>query len=231
MRDALKQKLQQLESLGNNRALMSGYGSLLSAYSRHVHSQISAPGLSITIHNWSRSWITRAYHESQTYVGAVKDAGESFNALLLAAEVAPEFLQREQDYRFTQIADADIELEEFIVSTVEENGSINACSSGLEADEIELIRAYMQTHPVYVCESLSVVPADEGHPVNYSYIATCLSGCFEICGEKGVERFMRSTKGWAGEHFYDDLGDHKYPRAAVNALCDFEVGKLIKQYG
>lgn len=44
MRNTVKQKLQQLASLGENRVLLAGYGSLLSAYSRHVHSQISARG-------------------------------------------------------------------------------------------------------------------------------------------------------------------------------------------
>lgn len=149
--------------------------------------------------------------------------------MLVAVDVEPDFLQRERDYRFSKIELENIELDKYLVHTSAQDGQIESNNTRLDTDEVEVLRASLEKHPVYLCESLSIHTADEDHPVNYSYIATCLSGCAEIWGRKGVNKFMQQTKGWSNEHFNNDLKQHRYPRAAVEDLSSFDIEDLIRQ--
>ena len=177
-----------------DKTLVAGYGSLLSRDSRQRYNQINSPALPLMVHNWQRSWITRSEPERQTYVGARKVSGAKLNACLLALDLDPAFIEREQDYRFVELGSTDIEYEDF------------------KASELNLIQSFCPA--IYICESLLVQASNSDYPVNYSYINTCLMGAKELRGTKGVEDFLNLTTGWNEGSFRDDMKNIHYPRAA-----------------
>ena len=174
-----------------NTVLVAGYGSLLSQCSRQSYSEIYAPTLPVLVHTWERAWITRAWHEKQTYVGAVPNASAKLNAQLIPMQFSEEFSARERDYRFVKLNPDTIEF-----------------AGGAD------LSALMQHTPIYICESTDIYHSDAEHPVNLSYVATCLKGCYEIDGMREMQKFIQHTGGWDTSYFNNDFQEKRYPRAA-----------------
>lgn len=202
----IKSFLEQAEG----KTIVAGYGSLLSQYSRQHFSQIDSLVIPVMVHNWQRSWITRSLPEKQTYVGASRQLGASLNACVLALDVDPSFIEREQDYRFTPLQNDEIE---FLLP--------NHLSSHTMA---------LKAQTVHICESLDVNHPNEYFPVSYSYIHTCLLGAQELMGPAGINEFFRLTKGWNVSSFVNDMAHPKYPRAATSGLGSIDIRKLIETY-
>jgi hypothetical protein len=178
------------------KVLVAGYGSLLSRSSREQHSALFTPTLPVFINGWQRGWLTRAYHEAQTYVGALPNHTSRLNAQLIPTEINPALQTREQDYRFSKIDFQQLNLPPAF------------------AQNQALIDA-LQSTPIYICETLDVKEADAEHPVNFSYIATCLAGSHESCDVKGIDDFFKHTSHWHKAHINIDTDKAQYPRAAA----------------
>ncbi len=193
--DMQKDSLETWIKATQNKVLIAGYGSLLSKSSRERHSNIYLPTLAARISGWQRAWVTRSNQEKQTYVGAFRDKQSSITVQLIPTEIDPKLRVREQDYRFVQVNPQDIfNLE---------------CFTGHPG----LIQT-IHTVPIYMCETLEVVEPDREHPVNFSYIATCLAGAEEADPEAGIASFLARTYGWQKELIHLDVNKAKYPRAA-----------------
>jgi hypothetical protein len=177
------------------KVVIAGYGSLLSSSSRERHSQLFTPTIPVFVDGWQRGWLTRAYHESQTYVGALPNRQSSLNAQLIPMQINPAFETREQDYRFTKIALEQIRLPRNF------------------SQDKELSNALQRT-PIYICETLDVKEADDEHPVNFSYVATCLAGSHESCQHEGIDDFLNHTSHWRKAHINMDIERAEYPRSA-----------------
>jgi len=145
------------------------------------------------VEGWQRAWITRSLSEKQTYVGAIPKLGARLNGSLIALAFDADFQRREQDYRFTQISPDTL-----------------AIDTQLYSDEL---KEFLQQQSIYICETLDVLAPENHFPVNYSYILTCLSGCYAISGMQGVNEFLALTHGWDGP-INDDMQQALYPRAA-----------------
>lgn len=192
-----------------DKVLVAGYGSLLSQYSRRRYSNIDSLGLSVRVHGWERNWITRSLTEKQTYAGAIPNKHAALSAQIIALEFNDDFEKREQDYRFTKI----------------------------DLDSIEIIPSLAATHqallvqlskiPIYICETLAVVPSTHSFPVNMSYIETCLAGSHELSGSQGVETFFTHTQGWDTGHFNDDRNSHLYPRSTPVKMAPWNIETLL----
>ena len=177
-----------------------GYGSLLSASSRALHSDNVHPALAVTVHGFKREWITRAFHEAQTYVGATPSDQAILNAHCVPFWLNPKLQARERDYRFVQVSMAQIEVLDC------PNAQL---SHHIESSDVTL----------WICESLDVYPAHVSHPIYQSYIDTCLSGCIshfqehdQDYAELHARHFVRYTNGW--QHVVNDRSKPKYPRGA-----------------
>lgn len=187
------QTVKQFINESQGKVLIAGYGSLLSHYSRLHFSQIDCLGLPVMLEGWQRAWITRSLSEKQTYVGAVPKLGACLNASLIALELDANFHKREQDYRFTRISPDAL-----------------AIDKNLYCDALN---GFLQQQSIYICETLDVFAPENHFPVNYSYILTCLSGCYAVSGMEGVNEFLTLTHGWDGP-INDDVQHALYPRAA-----------------
>jgi hypothetical protein len=194
---------EQFIKQAEGKVLVAGYGSLLNHYSRFTFSQIDCIALPAIIQGWQRAWITRSISENQTYVGATPNTNARLNAHLIALEFDDSFEKREQDYKFTALSPETILLArpEFTLH------------KGLTS--------LLEKQPVYICETLDVQPSDANYPVNFSYILTCLQGCFEMDGAAGVASFLDLTQEWRDAIVVDDLVNPKYPRPTV--LNDFTI--------
>lgn len=182
----------------SGKVLIAGYGSLLSQDSRQRFSGIHAPTVGVKVHNWSRGWVTRAFHENQTYVGAIPKRGAWLNAQLVPTKIDPALEKREQDYRFSRVDINDIDIDD----------------SHLFLNDVTNVREIIRNTPIYICETLESHLATETYKVSFSYIATCLIGCYEKQGNKGIDDFMRSTFGLSESVLDMDVEKPKYPRAA-----------------
>lgn len=186
-----------------------GYGSLLSADSRLRFSDNPHPAISVTLQGFQRSWITRAFHEDQTYVGVLPNTAAEINAHCVPIALNPSLQQREQDYRFVQV----------------EHGSVmlNGCQNAQLWEQVDKSRIKL-----WICESLQSYPANTEFPINLSYIDTCLSGCIHHYGSRGehsnsgyadAKRFIETTTGW--QNIVDDRSSPRYPRAAHLSHSDY----------
>jgi len=182
-----------------------GYGSLLSADSRLRFSNNPHLAISVSVKGYQRSWITRAHHEQQTYVGALPNDAAEINAHCVPITLNPSLQKREQDYRFVELAHRQ----------VEPNGCQNT----------QLWAHVTQPNAkLWICESLKRDPATPDFPINLSYIDTCLSGCIQHYQglsaryniEQGIseaKRFIETTSDW--QSIVNDRHVPRYPRAAV----------------
>jgi hypothetical protein len=177
------------------KVLVAGYGSLLSSSSRELHSDLFVPALPVFVEGWQRGWLTRAYHESQTYVGAIPNSDAKLNAQLIPLEINPALQTREKDYRFSTVNLHQLKLPQAL-------------------SENQVLLDVLQNTPIYICETLDVKEADAEHPVNFSYIATCLAGAQESCEIEGITDFISHTSHWHKAHINMDLEGAQYPRAA-----------------
>ncbi|MFC3121189.1 gamma-glutamylcyclotransferase [Agaribacter flavus] len=195
-----------------DKVLVAGYGSLLSADSRRLTSNLNTPTVSVQIKNWSRAWITRAYHENQTYVGALPSQGAWLNAQLVPSQIDAALVKREQDYRLTPITIKDIELTEPSADTAS-------------------FKEILSNYPIYICETLENRPANQAYKVNFSYLATCLLGCFEKQGVEGMRAFMQTSTGLSKELLFMDNKAPLYPWAA-NLTPEFEAlcKTIVEEY-
>lgn len=195
-----------------NKVLVAGYGSLLSQYSRKTFSKIEAVGLSALVQGWQRAWITRSIDENQTYAGATPSAKHSVSVQLIALQFDSSFEKREQDYKFTPVQASDIVLNDQLKS-----------HSGIDK--------LLQTTPIYICETLKIEPSNVPFPVHFSYVNTCLQGCFENAGMQGVESFFHYTTSWNSTFFKDDSKQTRYPRATPVDKTPWQLSELLTQYG
>lgn len=193
--------VEQFIKQAEGKVLVAGYGSLLSHYSRFTYSQIECVALPIIVQGWHRAWITRSISEKQTYVGAIPNAQASLNAHLISLEFDEGFEKREQDYKFTPLSTDAILLERPDLFA----------HSGL--------RSLLENQPVYICETLDIQPSEPDYPVNFSYILTCLTGCFDMDESAGMDAFLALTKQWADAVVKDDVSNPQYPRSVpLNTL-------------
>ena len=211
----------QLEAFigqSEDKVLVAGYGSLLSEHSRRTFSQINSVGLPAMINGWQRGWITRSIAEQQTYVGAtqVTDASKqtqhSINAQLISLRFDKRFETREQDYKFTRLSPVDIELSD-------------------ELAQNKRLLQVLHSRPIYICETLYQEHSHSSYPVNYSYINTCLMGCYKQAGIAGVHAFFKHTQHWDSGVFVDDMKTAAYPRATPIEDNLWDIKTLLKQYG
>jgi hypothetical protein len=192
-----------------NKVLVAGYGSLLSQYSRKTYSKINGSGIGIAVKGWERNWITRSISENQTYAGAVPNNNRIISAQLIALEFDDDFEKREQDYRFTQIDLACLD----IISPA--------------AKAHQRLLSQLAKTPIYICETLVIEPSTSSFPVNLSYIETCLAGSYELYGDQGVESFFTHTNGWDDSHFNDDRKLHLYPRSTPVNEAPWDIMALL----
>lgn len=193
-----------------DKALVAGYGSLLSQYSREKFSSIYSQTIDVKIEGWQRGWLTRSLPENQTYASAVASVGHTISAKLIPLVFDKTFEEREQDYRFTKINRQD-------VSLIDKRLANNASLLSL-----------LEKTPIYICESIRLQESDHDYPVHYSYVDTCLAGSFESAGVDGVNEFFKHTHGWQRAHFIDDSMDIKYPRASPCSKKAWDTKALIK---
>jgi len=190
----MKQWLSQWMSDVGDMDILLGYGSLMNADSRKRHSAIVHEGIPVTVKGYARGWVTRAYHEQQTYVGAWPDNLARMNAQLVPVTFNPSLQKRERDYRFEPVCLSQLEF------------AVKAAS-----DEF---LSWLESKKLWVCHSLEIKPSDGDFPVNASYVATCLQGCEEVQGQAGIETFVTQTQHWP-DWINDDLDNPLYPRAAA----------------
>ncbi|RPJ66124.1 gamma-glutamylcyclotransferase [Alteromonas sediminis] len=209
MKGTLTSWIQRVQS----NDILLGYGSLMSADSRKRHSAIVHEGIPVTVQHFARGWVTRAYHEQQTYVGAWPEQQASLNAQLVPVTFNPGLQQREQDYQFESVSFSQLVFD-----------SVQVSESDL---------AQLKSKQFWICHTLDIVPADGEYPVNASYLATCLQGCLEAGGASEVERFINTTQYWP-DWISDDLDQPLYPRAAClshddKAHCRKVIEKLMSR--
>ena len=200
----------------NAQHFVLGYGSLLSASSRTLHSDNPHPALAVEVTGFKREWITRAFHESQTYVGAIADQESVINAHCVPFALNPKLQSRERDYRFVEVGLAQV--------------------NALNCPNVNLIEQLQKPDvSLWICESLDVYPSNAEHPIYQSYIDTCLSGCIshfdghnKEFGLQHARHFIRSTGGW--QHIVDDRADPQYPRhAMIDAYMQSLIDSLLAQ--
>ncbi|HBY39184.1 MAG TPA: gamma-glutamylcyclotransferase, partial [Alteromonas sp.] len=136
--------------------VIMGYGSLMNADSRHRHSNIPHHGIAVSVLGFERAWVTRSLPEKQTYVGAYQQADAWLNAQLVPSHLDPSIQQREQDYRFTRVSEAQLCLP-------------------YDAEVNETLASWLSERDLWICETLDTHPATNDFPVNQSYIDTCLA--------------------------------------------------------
>lgn len=153
-----------------------GYGSLLSSYSRKYYSNITSHVQALTLHGWQRSWCARYADEGATYSGAMPNSQSKIDGVLIPTKIDPALVQREREYRFTEVNLDQIKL----------SGKSNI---KLSDDDT-----------VLVCESLNPLIPNQDHPIVQSYIDTCLIGSLEVFGEVGALSFIENTSGW--DHYW-----------------------------
>ena len=147
------------------------YGSLLSKFSREVHSGITGEAVPATVHGWSRAWCAADLDEAATYAGAQPNPNAILDAVLIPTELDPALQQRERNYRFTPVPKADL-----------------VFSSSISESAIQ--------GQIVICEILAPQAATKTNPLPQSYVDTCLIGCFEAGGTQAVARFIEHTTGW-----------------------------------
>lgn len=194
---------------GDSPHFILAYGSLLSADSRERYSNITHVGIPTYVKGFSRGWVTRAFHENQTYVGAVPNSQTGLSAQLLPVNLNPALQKREQDYRFVEVDVTNLFFD------------VNQRVS-------ERLLSYLAEKTVWICETLESYVADANFPVNQSYVDTCLAGCLEHGGIAQAESFIQSTTCWDHPRV-DDRKNNQYPRAAkVNSHTQSLIDKLLE---
>ncbi|WP_100643777.1 gamma-glutamylcyclotransferase [Alteromonas facilis] len=194
---------------------MLGYGSLLSADSRERHSDHAHAAFAVSVKGFSRGWVTRAYHENQTYVGAEPASDSYLNALCTPIALNPKFQQRERDYQFKAVGLEQISFLEDIPS-----------------EYLQRIKRPGVT--LWICESLDIAPASVEYPVYLSYVDTCLAGCLSHFanldeGLDAARTFLQTTHGW--QHVIDDRANPQYPRRAnVSREHQHMISSLLNQH-
>jgi hypothetical protein len=188
-----------------------GYGSLLSHDSRLTHSGIDEIAYPLELKGWQRSWVTRSEDEKQTYVGATKKPDAVMNgALIPTHEITPELEKRESDYRFTALV-----IEDFAFTHSSE-------------EEEYFLKEQLKGKSIWLCETLKTDHPENSHPVNQSYVDTCLVGCLEIGGAEFAQQFIEQTEGWEFA-WVDDRQKKRYPRyAKVNHEEQQAIDDILK---
>ncbi|WP_124916909.1 gamma-glutamylcyclotransferase [Alteromonas flava] len=187
---------------------------MLSADSRLNHSDHGHEALAVEVAGFAREWITRAFHEQQTYVGAVLDNNATLNALCTPIALNPKLRDRERDYRFTVVEPSQITLLE-------------------EDDDGLFINVKRPGVTLWICESLQCLPAQPDYPINLSYVDTCLAGCLTHFataqqGRAAATTFIQTTAGW--QHVVDDRINPQYPRRAeVSSAQQRVISELLAQ--
>lgn len=177
-----------------------GYGSLLSDDSRLQHSDNPNSAVAVEVEGFERRWITRAFHEQQTYVGVTPKAGAQINAHCIPFTLDEALQKREQDYRFVRV-----------------DRKLVTLLSGATA--MQQARLSDEDTQLWICESLAVHPAHAQYPIYQSYIDTCLSGCLSFyahdmaLASAHARRFIQTTQGW--QHVINDRHSPQYPRHAI----------------
>ena len=197
-----------------------GYGSLLSADSRLRFSDNPHPAICVTVKGFQRAWITRAFHEQQTYVGAMPDSSGEINAHCIPITINPSLQTREQDYRFVEVDHKQV--------------LPNGCQNTELWHHVEHPQAKL-----WICESLQRYPASKEYPIHQTYVDTCLSGCLHHYrvgtniteqGIKEARRFIATTQGW--QHLLNDRETQNYPRAArLIANEHVIIDQLLSEFG
>ncbi len=182
------------------------YGSLLNHYSRTHYSGINANPVLATIHGWSRSWCAAYPDEGATYAGAIVDHGAELDGILIATEVDQGLLEREREYRFTQLS-----------------------LDRLNYDEREL--TVSSTDRIFICETVDPKGPSQQLPLPQSYVDTCLVGCFELNGLDGIARFIDQTTAWECV-WLNDRDSHIYPRSSrISTFRAKQIDDLLEQKG
>jgi hypothetical protein len=198
----IKDILNWLESEASQDYVL-GYGSLMSHSSRSQYSNIHCPSVMVNVAGYQRGWVTRSLPEQQTYVGAWENQNAKLNAQLVPVTFSADFAKREQDYEFVQV-----DIEQIDVSI---------------APESKHIHEHLAEKRVWICRTLETQTAETSHPVNASYVATCLVGCLETGDEVHAHDFFSHTHHWP-DKLFDDLDKPNYPRAA--ALTSSQKNKI-----
>jgi hypothetical protein len=187
--------LQALETwLGmiNERHIVLGYGSLLNRDSRHRHSGIAHECIEAIVLGFQRGWVTRAYHEQQTYLGVWPDPAAKINVQLVPTSINPELRQRERDYRFVPVAPEQLEF-------------------SLSEQHQQRLLEWLADKSIWICETLEILPANPDYPVSQTYIDTCLAGCLQQGGEGSAHTFIATTDYWQHPRL-NDRNAPIYPR-------------------
>lgn len=177
-----------------------GYGSLMSHDSRFRYSNINSKGVPVILSGWERGWVTSCKIENFTSVGAIQNSKEEIGALLVPVEeISSELQNREKNYRFTAVDQAQ-------VRPFFNNDSVP-----------------QEQAKFWVCEVLNPSQACHRRPIFQSYVDTCLVGCLESANESFASHFIETTFGWdvlsreenaSSMHWIDDRDGPQYPRAA-----------------
>ena len=135
-------------------------------------------------------------------------------ALIPTHEITPELEERESDYRFTRLSVDDFSFEAYM-------------------PEVEdTLKQQLQSRNIWICETLLVNAADAQHPVNQSYVDTCLIGCLEVGGSAFAQQFVEQTSGWQ-HSWINDRTEKRYPRYArvsdtEQAQIDLELASILQ---
>ncbi|MFT6085735.1 MAG: hypothetical protein ACJAWT_000355 [Glaciecola sp.] len=208
--DVWFQQLADAEKRANKDTphIVVGYGSLMSKTSRDRYSNIRSLPLPVIVNGWERAWVTKSDDEKQTYVGAYQNSSSSFNGHAFYTNIDEKLLQRELDYRFSEV-------------------TLDQLDFGLALNSSVL--EVLSHHTIYVCETLQQKLPSIEFPVNASYIDTCLKGCLEVGGLDEVTRFIKTTRHWPDAFKLDDRLKPKYPRAATICVSDCQIFDEIQK--
>lgn len=197
----------------NQKHYLVGYGSLLSHESRSRYSNIFCPNLPIIAHGWRREWLARGLEDLQTCLGVSHDASAHLNGVLLPIEqISPELRNREQDYQF-------IEVDPDNIVALQESPLVQA--------ELDKIRAYPDSHKIWICANQHKEQANIHYPIYQTYLDTCLVGCFDMGIDNFASDFIQNTHFWK-HGWINDRSNSRYIRAAlVNQQQQQQIDQLL----
>lgn len=179
--------------LDSSNTIILAYGSLLNKTSREEHNNIKVSGMPVIVRGWERGWLTRSFSEQQTYVGAKRNSTTSLTALAIPSHIDESLLEREKDYRFTEVSSKQVSYT---------NGEMIDCEPSFERKKF------------YICETLEEHPPNLEYPIHQSYIDTCLAGALEANGETWLTAFLKTTSTWPSKFIVNDRKNPMYPRSA-----------------
>lgn len=185
-----------------------GYGSLMSAYSRRVYSQIHVDAVPVEVTGFERGWFTRYVDEGATYAGVQRHATGQLLGVLLPTVITPELRQRERGYHFVEL-DHDY----------------------LRFPHDPEAHKRLAAAKIWICENKEILAADDAAPVPQTYVDTCLTGAAETGIAGAMEAFIENTVGWPGP-VIDDRTSPIYTRPAETTPEQREeIDRLLDQAG